>query len=65
MATWKRLTRDSSGTPIDVNLEHVVQIEREAGWAYSVLTFEFPADFPGASLSVKETPDEIHARGLL
>jgi hypothetical protein len=60
MATWKRLTKES-GTPIDVNMEHVVEIEREAGRTYSVLIF----DFARSSLSVKETPDEIHARGLL
>ena len=30
MATWKRITKDSSETPIDVNMEHVVAIEREA-----------------------------------
>ena len=58
MATWNRLTRDTSETPID---EHVVEIERAAGWTYSVLTF----DFTRAALLVKETPDEIHARGLL
>ena len=59
MATWKRLTRDTSETPIDVNMEHVVEIERAV--TYSVLTFNFPR----SALLVKETPDEIHARGLL
>jgi hypothetical protein len=57
MATWKRLTKESSGTTVDVNMEHVVEIEREAGRIYSLLTF----DFTRAALSVKETPDEIHA----
>jgi hypothetical protein len=57
MATWKRLTKESSGTTVDVNMEHVVEIEREAGRTYSLLTF----DFTRAALSVKETPDEIHA----
>ena len=61
MAAWKRLTKDSSETPIDVNMEDIVAIEREAGRSYSVLTF----DTTRAALSVKETPDEIHARGLL
>jgi len=56
MATWKRLTRDTSETPIDVNMEHVVEIERAV--TYSVLTFNFSR----SALLVKETPDEIHAR---
>jgi hypothetical protein len=57
--TWKRLTSTSIGN-VDINLDHVAYIDRGAHGA----TIYFAV--PGAvgklvSLSVKESPDGIHA----
>ena len=60
MSTWKRLTRDNSETLIDVNMDHVVDIERQQGRSYSTLTFNFTKEKHLHTLSVKETPVEIH-----
>ena len=58
MAHWKRLTRNSDGVPIDVNMENVAYLVR-----YNDATqIGFPA-FQGEHrivVAVKETPDEIH-----
>jgi hypothetical protein len=60
MATWKRLKRHTSGTLIDVNMDHVVDIEREHGGKYTMLTFDFTTAEKLYKINVKETPDEIH-----
>jgi hypothetical protein len=64
MATWKRLTRQTSGRPIDVNMDHVVDIESEQGANYTAITFDFAVGNIPYKIGVKETPDEIHRSSL-
>jgi hypothetical protein len=54
MATWKRLTSWTFGKPIDVNTDNVAFMLHEG--ERTTLTF-----IGGATLDVKETPEDIHA----
>jgi hypothetical protein len=57
MADWKRLT-DTSGNEVDVNLDNVAYIIRYGD--YTSITFSAGHGLGSISVSVKETPDEIH-----
>jgi hypothetical protein len=62
MATWKRLTYSSSGNPkVDVKMDNVAYIARFTS-TYTTLYFTAGAGESSslASVSVTETPDEIH-----
>ena len=65
MATWKRLTRQTTGRPIDVNMDHVVDVESEQGAIYTALTFDFAVGNSPYKIAVKETPDEIQRSSSL
>jgi hypothetical protein len=60
MATWKRLTRDAPEGTIDVNMEKVALIEREKNRSYTLLIFNFAREDSLYTMTLKETPDEIH-----
>jgi hypothetical protein len=60
MATWKRLTGDAPEGPLDINMEKVALIEREKGRSYTMLIFDFTREDGIYTMTVKETPDEIH-----
>jgi hypothetical protein len=56
MATWKRLTRENK--PVDVNLDAVIYMQEHEG--FTALHFAAYGGDRTQSISVSETPDEIH-----
>jgi hypothetical protein len=59
MANWKRAT-ESDGTSVDINVDNVAFMNRRGGTT-SIYFIGGRSDSGSApSLSVKETPDEIH-----
>ena len=60
MATWKRLKRTTEGE-LDVNMDLVVHME----WSKdrTIIYFAVPSSEHVHTLMVRETPDEIHAKG--
>jgi hypothetical protein len=62
MAHWKRLT-SSDGSKVDVNLDNVAYIQRYGD--YTTVTFSAGRGDGTISVTVKETPDEIHMADAL
>jgi hypothetical protein len=56
MPTWKRLTRENK--PVDVNLDAVIYMQEHEG--FTALHFAAYGGDRTQSISVSETPDEIH-----
>jgi hypothetical protein len=62
MALWKRLT-DASGISVDVNMEVAAFMHRYRD--HTQITFNAGQGESALSVSVQETPDQIHSRPAL
>jgi hypothetical protein len=58
MATFKRLRLASEGTEIDVNMDTVLHMQRYEN--HTTLHFAVMSSEKVLTLSVRETPDQIH-----
>lgn len=56
MPTFVTLSRDNSGDPIHVNMDMIIQIERNPTGNYTVLT---TGNKDRPAVTVSETPDRI------
>jgi hypothetical protein len=60
MATWKRLSRMTVGEQVDVNMDTVLHMQRFKD--QTTIHFAVSQGDTVYTLTVKETPDEIHSR---